>query len=289
MPSSTLSFPSPASPDSPLLSLSKGSSITLFPCHPNKYNINSPPPPPSPVCLPSSASSTLFTTSSTNPSVSSPYFSPALSSSSSSIFYSPASLSHSAPVLPPVPTPCCSCSTLLPRLLSAHRLEVRRLLRGALATLSRRLDSLERRSRRNVRRKRSRQTGEGRVPSSHGGLLDQPLPVQGGPFCLLTPCFFCPSLAHEEEDEERSRKRRKKQRDVNHSFKNKENGKDEKDEGRFVVRMAVSLGGEEAGAPLLLHNLNHSRRADSGSTQQEKAVTLYRPNGLRTPPVLQLR
>lgn len=113
----------------------------------------------------------------------------------------------------------------------------------------------------------------------------------------LTFCFplapatspLSPSLTDEEEDEDRKRKRRKKQRDISHSFKNREEDEVEKDEGRFVVRMAVSFGGEVEGAPLLLHHLNHSRRADSGSTQPEKVVTVYRPNGFRTPPVLQLR
>ncbi|XP_033973071.1 zinc finger protein 318 isoform X2 [Trematomus bernacchii] len=55
-------------------------------------------------------------------------------------------------VPPPVAPPPCSCSSLLPRLLSAHRMEVRRLLRGAMASLGRRLDSLERKRRRSLRR-----------------------------------------------------------------------------------------------------------------------------------------
>lgn len=96
-------------------------------------------------------------------------------------------------------------------------------------------------------------------------------------------------MTDEEEDEERNRKRRKKQRAISHSFKNREDDEVEKDEGRFVVRMAVSFVGEEEGAPLLLHNLNHNIRADSGSTQPERAVTVYRPNGFRTPPMLRLR
>lgn len=95
-------------------------------------------------------------------------------------------------------------------------------------------------------------------------------------------------MTDEEEDEERNRKRRKKQRDISHNFKNREDDEVEKDEGRFVVQMAVSFV-EEEGAPLLLHNLNHNRRAESGSTQPEKAVTVYRPNGFRTPPMLQPR
>lgn len=160
-----------------------------------------------------------------------------------------------------------------------------------------------------MRRKRSRQTEEeeGGAPSPHGGFLDGVLTSQeanGRSTSLGKPCSllltFCspvapatsplsPSLTDEEEDEERNRKRRKKQRDTSHSFKNREEDEVEKDEGRFVVRMAVSLGGVEEGAPLLLHHLEHSRRAGGGSTQPEKVVSVYRPNGFRTPPVLQLR
>ncbi|XP_028318362.1 uncharacterized protein LOC114473146 [Gouania willdenowi] len=58
------------------------------------------------------------------------------------------------PHMAPPPAPCCPCASLLPRLLSAHRLEVRRLLRGALTTLSRRLDSLERNTVRKSRKRR---------------------------------------------------------------------------------------------------------------------------------------
>eukprot|EP00066_Takifugu_rubripes_P014053 XP_011603319.1 PREDICTED: uncharacterized protein LOC105416597 isoform X2 [Takifugu rubripes] len=178
---------------------------------------------------------------------------------------------HTAPVLPPVPPPCCSCSALLPRLLSAHRLEVRRLLRGALATLSRRLDSLERRTRRNVRKKRTRNAVDGgRGPCSH---VSSTSPLN-------------PSLTDQEEEAERNRKRRKKQREMNQSFKKGEDKEVEEDEGRFVVRMAVSFTGEEEGATLILHKLNHRRRAESGLPQPEQAVAVFRPNGFRTPPML---
>uniref|UniRef100_A0A3B5K2S6 Proline-rich protein 14-like n=1 Tax=Takifugu rubripes TaxID=31033 RepID=A0A3B5K2S6_TAKRU len=182
-----------------------------------------------------------------------------------------AASSSPAPVLPPVPPPCCSCSALLPRLLSAHRLEVRRLLRGALATLSRRLDSLERRTRRNVRKKRTRNAVDGgRGPCSH---VSSTSPLN-------------PSLTDQEEEAERNRKRRKKQREMNQSFKKGEDKEVEEDEGRFVVRMAVSFTGEEEGATLILHKLNHRRRAESGLPQPEQAVAVFRPNGFRTPPML---
>ncbi|XP_031694519.1 dachshund homolog 1-like [Anarrhichthys ocellatus] len=76
----------------------------------------------------------------------------------------------SLPSPPVAPPPCCPCSSLLPRLLSAHRWEVRRLLRGALSSLGRRLDSLERSSRTKRSKKRSRQRGEGGGATCSPGL-----------------------------------------------------------------------------------------------------------------------
>lgn len=93
-----------------------------------------------------------------------------------------------------------------------------------------------------------------------------------------------PSLTDQEEEAERNRKRRKKQREINQSFQKGEEV--EEDEGRFVVRMAVSFIREEEGATLILHKLNHRRRAESGLTQPEQAVAVFRPNGFRTPPML---
>lgn len=69
----------------------------------------------------------------------------------------PPPASSLSPLAPLPPTPCCPCAALLPRLLSSHRMEVRRLLRGALASLGRRLNSLERRSRRTQRKKKNSQ------------------------------------------------------------------------------------------------------------------------------------
>lgn len=150
---SSFSNVSPFSNDSP---------VSASHYHPSRH-ISLPPPPP-PIFTPCTSHSAVTV----YPPSSSP-----TSSVSSSVLYPPVSLPHTAPVLPPVPPPCCSCSALLPRLLSAHRLEVRRLLRGALATLSRRLDSLERRTRRNVRKKRTRNAVDGgRGPCSHGGFLE---------------------------------------------------------------------------------------------------------------------
>ncbi|XP_077593406.1 uncharacterized protein LOC144210561 isoform X2 [Stigmatopora nigra] len=68
-------------------------------------------------------------------------------------------------VPPPRPQFSCPCASLLPRLLAAHRMEVRRLLRGALVSLGRRVDVLERTGGRNRRRlvktrRRSHRGGE---------------------------------------------------------------------------------------------------------------------------------
>lgn len=150
---SSFSNVSPFPNDSPLSSAPSAA-------HYHPISLPPPPPPIFPPCT-SHTAATVYPPSSSPP-----------SPVSSSVLYPPVSLPHTAPVLPPVPPPCCSCSALLPRLLSAHRLEVRRLLRGALATLSRRLDSLERRTRRNVRKKRTRNAVDGgRGPCSHGGFL----------------------------------------------------------------------------------------------------------------------
>lgn len=94
-------------------------------------------------------------------------------------------------------------------------------------------------------------------------------------------------MTAKEDDEEGNRKRRKKQRD-SRPFREEEEVR--KDEGRFVVRMAVSfVGEEEEGATLRLRNLSHSRGADGGSGPPEKAVSVYRPNGFSTPPTLPIR
>ncbi|XP_076613378.1 uncharacterized protein LOC143337616 isoform X2 [Chaetodon auriga] len=201
-------------------------------------------------------------------------------------------------LLPPNP-PCCPCSSLLPRLLSAHRLEVRRLLRGALASLGRRLDSLERRSRRRIRKKRSRQRGGGQ---EEGGAAWSPgssffpfgatsscnpahLPAattssssssssSGSEDSPTTPPLSS-SLSQSEQRRSKSRgegegKGRKRSRS-NHRGremgvfpeKREEDEEEEEEEEharRFVGRMAVSFsGGPEEKALLTLHNFNHRK------------------------------
>ncbi|KAM7392271.1 hypothetical protein PAMA_007404 [Pampus argenteus] len=103
----------------------------------------------------------------------------------------PPSLSSLPSPPPPTPPPPCSCSSLLPRLLSAHRMEVRRLLRGALVSLGRRLDSLERRSRRKKRRRKGRQKGGEEAVCSAAPVAPPPL---SGPPAL--PCNATSSCSH---------------------------------------------------------------------------------------------
>ncbi|XP_038590389.1 translation initiation factor IF-2-like [Micropterus salmoides] len=218
-------------------------------------------------------------------------------------------LSSSLPGLPPPPPPCCPCSSLLPRLLSAHRLEVRRLLRGALASLGRRLDSLERSSR---RKKRSRQRGGGGVSGPAGATASSCSPAhlphvptsssssdsEDSPTPPLSSSLSQSEQSWrsrgEEEGEWRGRKRRRK----NHRGREtrvlpghtEEEDEEEEDAGRFVGRMAVSCGGgggTEEEAPLTLRNFNHrkhKRREGGGASQLEKAVSVIRQkNGYRAP------
>uniref|UniRef100_A0A8C3FZ20 Tantalus-like domain-containing protein n=2 Tax=Cyclopterus lumpus TaxID=8103 RepID=A0A8C3FZ20_CYCLU len=213
----------------------------------------------------------------------------------------------------PSPPPCCPCSSLLPRLLSAHRSEVRRLLRGALSSIGRRLDSLERSSRMKRTRKRRGQKGEGERACSPGfGVL--------GPAPLCSPAHHPPvttspssdsedsttpplssSLSQseprrrrrreekEEEEEEEGGKLRKRRK--NHRGRDitiyTENGEEQKEEeedaGRFVGRMVVSFRkGAEEEAPLTLYRFNHRkhrRRGGEGASQSEKAVSVVSQNG----------
>ncbi|XP_061732237.1 uncharacterized protein wu:fi75a02 [Nerophis ophidion] len=174
------------------------------------------------------------------------------------------------------PCPRCPCSTLLPRLLAAHRMEMRRLLRGALMSLGRRLDALERRSGRRPR-KRSRPTekeGEGgggaiKCPpngsdntslNTYRGLsasLCSPAPLTSSP---LDPVLCWKSSQSGEEEEEeggRARKRRKK------SHRRRAVEEREEDAGRFVGRMVLCRpgGGAKEDVPLTLVNFNHGQSA----------------------------
>ncbi|XP_056287829.1 uncharacterized protein LOC130204881 isoform X3 [Pseudoliparis swirei] len=215
---------------------------------------------------------------------------------------SPLSVPPSLPSCPP-PPPCCPCFSLLPRLLSAHRREVRRLLRGALSSLGRRLDSLERSSRmKRRRRKRGGHKGEGGGACSPGpapSCSPAHRPSATTPSSSDSEDSTTPPLSFnlsqseqkrrrrrreekkEEEEGGRLRKRRKNHRgrDVTIHTENRE----EEDAGRFVGRMAVSFRkGAEEEAPLTLHRFNHRkhrRTGGEGASQSEKAVSVVRQNG----------
>ncbi|XP_056258949.1 uncharacterized protein wu:fi75a02 isoform X3 [Seriola aureovittata] len=201
---------------------------------------------------------------------------------------------------------------------TAHRQEVRRLLRGALASLGRRLDSLERRSRKKRRKRGSCQRGGGACSPASAVFTTSPSSCSSGsippvtffsssassdsggtPAALLPPCFSQSdqrrgrSRAHDEEEEVRGGKRRKKNRGEQVLIlpENREENEEEEDPGRFIGRMAVSIrgGGAEEEAPLTLQNFNHRkhrRREEGGASQSEKAISVVRQNGYRAPLLL---
>ncbi|XP_029986344.1 uncharacterized protein LOC115416642 isoform X2 [Sphaeramia orbicularis] len=196
------------------------------------------------------------------------------------------------PPAPPPPRACCPCASLLPRLLSAHRLEVRRLLRGALASLGRRLDSLERRSHRRNRQKRRRPRGEegGATCSSPGpteftsGHTSSPS-ISHAQLPPATTSSSSSSSSESEESPNQSGRRRRRRRNRGKEEEEEEEGRGRKrwrrssraeDCGRFVGQMAVSIrGGAEEEGPLTLHSLDHG-----GAGQSQKAVSIVvRQNG----------
>ncbi|XP_068190854.1 uncharacterized protein wu:fi75a02 isoform X2 [Antennarius striatus] len=220
-------------------------------------------------------------------------------------------------LLPPAPH-CCPCSSILPRLLSDHRLEVRRLLRGALASLGHRLDSLERSLRMKKRKRRSRQRKEGGSTCSPGFAWFPLNPTSSSspsqlPHVTTHSSLSSSSLSSSSSDAEDSRtpplsstltksqgrdkkgeeeeRHDKKRRKKNHRRrKMTENVEEDEEEiaGRFVGRMAVSFkrGAEEEDAPITLHNFNHKkhrRGEERGSSQSEKDVSVVRLNGFRAP------
>uniref|UniRef100_A0AAQ4P459 Tantalus-like domain-containing protein n=1 Tax=Gasterosteus aculeatus aculeatus TaxID=481459 RepID=A0AAQ4P459_GASAC len=209
---------------------------------------------------------------------------------------------------------CCPCSSLLPRLLSAHRQEMRRLLRGALATIGRRLDSLERSSRMKRRKKSGRQEAEeGGASCSPGFKALSPAPLGSPahhPTVTSSPSSFSSvsrdspepplpaslsqskerrrSRGEEEEEEEEEEEGRLRKRRKNHRGRDRctlpENREDDEDARRFVGRMAFSFrgGAEEEEALLTLHRFNHRkyrRRQVEGAGQSEKSVSVVRQNG----------
>ncbi|XP_040928959.1 uncharacterized protein wu:fi75a02 isoform X2 [Betta splendens] len=278
LPSSTASVSS-----SPLCSQSLHSSQPSV-CHVSHTSAFPPPslfytspPPPVAVC-PSSFSPTSFS-----------HFSPMLSPAAPSVLSSPPSsftpspsslpppvspyplytsaLVHTSPVLHPPPNPpaCCSCSSLLPRLLSTHRLEMRRLLRGALSSIGRRLDSLERKSRR--RRKRTcRQGGEDPAPASTSFNPSPP-----GLLSLDNDL----STSHSEQ---RSICREQELREKRIMKNNGSEGQEEDNGGRFIGQMRVSVRGEAAKEEVF-PTLHDVRRRNQGRVRDpQKAAATVRQN-----------
>ncbi|KAK2818479.1 hypothetical protein Q5P01_024040 [Channa striata] len=258
--------------------------------------------------LPSSSCSSVYSTFSL-PTFSStvspaPAFSHHLSSPSphSSVICSPststvsAAIQTSSPPPPPPPSPpapppsCCPCSSLLPRLLSAHRMEVRRLLRGALSSLGRRLDSLERKSRMK-RKRRIRQAREDPAAFTFS-CPTYPIPPIASSL-LSTPSSFSEPLSSHLEDSytpiSRSKPSKSKQREEMMRVRKRRRknclieGEEEEDAGTFVGQMAVSFtrqrGGAEEKALLTLHDFKHRRREQEEYGQSEKAVSVIRLNG----------
>uniref|UniRef100_A0A3Q2PAK3 Uncharacterized LOC105922596 n=1 Tax=Fundulus heteroclitus TaxID=8078 RepID=A0A3Q2PAK3_FUNHE len=208
-----------------------------------------------------------------------------------------------SPPLPPSPpppsAPCCSCASLLPRLLAAHRMEVRHLLRGALASLGRRLDSLERRSRRSRRsrrRKKQKQRDEGGSPAiicSSASSTSVPFPrvittasssspSSSSDFDNLPPsCSQSGQSRRSSEEEEVRRRSRRRRSDRCFILPGNEG---ENEEERFVGQMAVSFreGAAKEEPPLILHDFNQRkrRRREDGASQSETDVSvLVRKNG----------
>ncbi|XP_005458407.1 uncharacterized protein wu:fi75a02 isoform X3 [Oreochromis niloticus] len=234
----------------------------------------------------------------------------------------PPPASSLSPLAPLPPPPCCPCASLLPRLLSSHRMEVRRLLRGALASLGRRLNSLERRSRKTRRKKKnSRKQKEGAScltgPSVIASSSTSSFSCSTPPLPLVT-ISSSSSVSSSSDSEESSsspfssssiqsqkrRRRRGEEETVSRRKKRRKNHqgefsvcpekKEEKVEGeadrRFVGQMAVCVrggGDKEKEEPLTLYNFSQgkNRRPETGgSSQSERAINVFvRKNGYRVP------
>uniref|UniRef100_A0A3P8RMS7 Tantalus-like domain-containing protein n=1 Tax=Amphiprion percula TaxID=161767 RepID=A0A3P8RMS7_AMPPE len=196
-------------------------------------------------------------------------------SSPPSVFFTPPTcqiLSTSSPPVapplfaPPPPAPCCPCSALLPRLLSAHRLEVRRLLRGAVASLGRRLDALERRS----RSRKWRPTES----SSHHNCSHAHLQHSSPDSEVAMPPLSS-------TQSQQRRKRRRTHRGGEFTENREEEG------GRFVGRMEFSFRGGGQEELLTLHSYTQKkrrRREEGGASQSTKTISvIMRKNGCSWP------
>ncbi|XP_026210783.1 uncharacterized protein wu:fi75a02 [Anabas testudineus] len=189
---------------------------------------------------------------------------------------------------PPPPPVCCPCSSLLPRLLSAHRLEVRRLLRGALASLGRRLDSLERRTRKKGMKRRSTQGGES-LAAFRSSCSHSPTPTpavasssssssssdENSSTLALSPSFSQSEQKSISTGQEEFIVRKRRRKNCSHEYK------EEEDAGRFVEQMrgAYRGGSGEDEVLLSLHDFNHKRSEQGRISQSQKAFTVVRQNG----------
>nr|XP_057912800.1 uncharacterized protein wu:fi75a02 isoform X2 [Doryrhamphus excisus] len=205
------------------------------------------------------------------------------------------------PVLCHHPCPSCACASLLPRLLAAHRMEMRRLLRGAVTSLGRRLDALERRSGRRTQKRSGRPTEDDRgggatnyphvaASSSFPGLL-----VSSCSPALLSASSHNPLLSWtSSQSEQRGGGEKRKGRKRRRSHR-RERGvvgvaseKSEEDAGRFVGRMVLcrSGGGANAEAPLMLMDFDRrgqKERREGGGVQSVEAMDIVaRRNGCST-------
>ncbi|XP_051906650.1 uncharacterized protein wu:fi75a02 isoform X1 [Hippocampus zosterae] len=196
----------------------------------------------------------------------------------------------------PSPQLSCPCASLLPRLLAAHRMEVRRLLRGALVSLGRRVDALERTAGTGVGRRRSRKRNTSHVTpqADHKKDLDA-FPSLVSSSCSLhvassshpwpssvldsSPLWHSSGQSeHKNGLEGRGIKRRKRSNRGGGEEEKREDGgggdKEDVERARFVGRMAIRLTGGEASdhAPLTLFKFDPRRQDDGG--QSVKAVSL---------------
>ncbi|TDH02509.1 hypothetical protein EPR50_G00173860 [Perca flavescens] len=191
--------------------------------------------------------------------------------------------------------------------------EVRRLLRGALASLGRRLDSLERRSQRKrrrrkrsrgeeeeeeeeersqrKRRRRKRRRGEEeeeeeeerkrrRGEHEEGSAVSPPTPCSPAHLSRVTSSSDSEDLAPPPLSSGSSQSEQRKRKPRGREDPDEEEEEEEEDSGRFVGRMAFSSRG--GGQELTLHRLPHrnQRRREGGAAgQSQKDVSVVRQNG----------
>ncbi|XP_077441802.1 uncharacterized protein LOC144063810 [Vanacampus margaritifer] len=185
----------------------------------------------------------------------------------------------------PGPQLRCACAALLPRLLAAHRMEVRRLLRGALVSLGRRVDALER-SGTKRRKNRKRKTSRARAQDhAHKDFVPNQRCDDGGR--VSTSCgpavtsssrpWALPALDSQSEHKSGREGRGIKRRRRSHREEDEKGQGDER--GRFVGRMAVvrrTGGGAADHAPLTLFNFDPTRRQEGGQSLKAVSVVVRR-------------